>query len=393
MQRDGGQRRGCAAGRYSDKHSTKYTAQFTNIGIVVGVVADGTAATYTSGSLGAGAPTLDDRTVFEYRSRHQDLYGNASGADGWIGRRRARRSESPSGLAARRHGTLVRWSTDNAREPGRAQNSGLPRLPGNLTVSNPANPYASYTPALLYAYLSHAKLDRAPGATYEYSNLGVGLLGDLLAARAGTTYAQVLTQRVLTPLGLTDTAITPTATMNAQLAPGHTIDGEPQGRWTFAALAGAGALLSDGHDMLAYLKANMAAPDGPLGKAMALAQAPRSDIDTGGPPMKIGLVWNVERSGVVWHNGETGGYHALIGFDRANRKASSYSPTSPIRTSTRSPCTCGTRYRFRLTPFPLIVQVAPATISTTPAFTTSPVVCDNGDARRAERLRAGDRTT
>ncbi len=203
----------------------QYTAQFTNVGIVVGVVADGTAATYTSGSLGAGAPTLDDRTVFEIGSVTKTFTATllaqmaGSGAvalDDPIGK------FLPHGVTAPSYGGQ-QITLANLAE----QNSGLPRLPGNLTVSNPADPYASYTPALLYAYLSHAKLDRAPGATYEYSNLGVGLLGDLLAARAGTTYAQVLTQRVLTPLGLTDTAITPTATMNAHLAPGHTIDGEP----------------------------------------------------------------------------------------------------------------------------------------------------------------------
>ncbi len=173
---------------------------------------------------------------------------------------------------------------------------------------------------MLYDYLSHAKLERAPGGSYEYSNLGVGLLGDVLALRAGTTYAQLLQQRVLTPLALHDTAVTPSAALLGRLAQGYDADGDRQGRWRFQALAGAGAMVSDGHDMLAFLQDNIAAPGGALGPALALAQEPRADIDSSGRPAKIGLVWVVDpQTGIVSHNGQTGGYHAFIALDRANR--------------------------------------------------------------------------
>ena len=57
------------------------------------------------------------------------------------------------------------------------QNSGLPRMPSNFKPADASNPYADYTPELLYEFLSGYQLTRDIGAQFEYSNLGVGLLG------------------------------------------------------------------------------------------------------------------------------------------------------------------------------------------------------------------------
>ena len=66
--------------------------------------------------------------------------------------------------------------------------SGLPRLPDNLAPKDGNNPYADYTVEQMYAFLSGYTLPRDIGATYEYSNLGAGLLGHILALKAGTNY-------------------------------------------------------------------------------------------------------------------------------------------------------------------------------------------------------------
>ncbi len=63
------------------------------------------------------------------------------------------------------------------------QTSGLPRMPGNFHPKDPGNPYADYTAVQLYEFLSGYTLTRDIGATYEYSNVGVGLLGHVLARR------------------------------------------------------------------------------------------------------------------------------------------------------------------------------------------------------------------
>src|SRR5262245_38699556 len=62
--------------------------------------------------------------------------------------------------------------------------SGLPHLPSNLKPKDPRNPYAGYSVDDLYQFLSSYTLPRDPGSEFEYSNLGAGLLGRLLAWRA-----------------------------------------------------------------------------------------------------------------------------------------------------------------------------------------------------------------
>src|SRR5262245_51370592 len=69
------------------------------------------------------------------------------------------------------------------------QRSGLPRLPSNMQPKDPADPYADYDAAKLKAFLAGYELPRDPDTSYEYSNLGFGLLGFALAEMDHTTYS------------------------------------------------------------------------------------------------------------------------------------------------------------------------------------------------------------
>ncbi|HXD36717.1 MAG TPA: serine hydrolase [Rhodanobacter sp.] len=200
------------------------------------------------------------------------------------------------------------------------QFSGLPKLPGNLQPADLGNPYADYGRDRLKAFLAGFKLPRDPGAAYEYSNLGFGLLGEALAEQAKLPYGELLRRVVLEPLGMHSSGVELTPAMRARLAPGHDEQGRPAKHWTFGALGGAGALLSDGDDMLRYLQANMGESKTPLAAAMQLAHASRRDIGGGD---RIGLAWmthHTPQGDVIWHNGETGGYSSFIGFTPDGRR-------------------------------------------------------------------------
>lgn len=195
------------------------------------------------------------------------------------------------------------------------QSSGLPRLPTNLAPKDSANPYADYTVQQLYAFLSGYELPRDPGATYEYSNLGMGLLGHALSLRAGMTYEQLVTRRVLTPLGMRETAITLSPALRARLIPGHDVAGQVVPTWDLPTLAGAGALRSTVGDLLTFLAANLDSTRGPL--AHVLQETHVSRHATTSPVMTIGLAWHIlarPDGAIVWHNGGTGGYRSFIGF-------------------------------------------------------------------------------
>jgi D-alanyl-D-alanine-carboxypeptidase/D-alanyl-D-alanine-endopeptidase len=200
------------------------------------------------------------------------------------------------------------------------QSSGLPRLPDNLVPADNSNPYADYTVEQLYTFLSSYTLTRDIGVQYEYSNLGMGLLGHALALKAGTTYEALVTQRLCRPLGMTNTSITLSAAAKKHLAIGHNKVGLAVSNWDIPTLAGAGALRSTANDMLKFVAANLTLSNTDLKAAMESAQTPRRDVSKG---MKIGLGWHIATSygaELVWHNGGTGGYHSFIGFDKKQQR-------------------------------------------------------------------------
>lgn len=191
------------------------------------------------------------------------------------------------------------------------QHSGLPLLPFNLLPKDPADPYVDYDAAKLRAFLAGYQLPRDPGASYEYSNLGFGLLGYALAESEHTTYGALVDKEILGPLGMTMSGTGLTDAMRARFAPGHDVMGKEVNGWDFDALAGAGAIRSTTNDMLRYLKANMGLAQSPLAAAMKLAQRPLSEMPGSS---RIGLAWVTSEKGIVWHNGQTGGYRSFIGF-------------------------------------------------------------------------------
>ena len=200
------------------------------------------------------------------------------------------------------------------------QHSGLPRMPGNFAPAEPADPYADYDIAKLKTFLAGYTLPRDPGQSYEYSNLGFGLLGDALANQARTSYANLLEREILKPLAMTSTSADASSALLQRLAPGHAEDGKPAGHWHLGALAGAGAIVSDASDMTRYLQANMGLLKSPLDRAMALAHQPRRDISG---DVRIGLAWmtrHLPSGDIIWHNGETGGYVSFVGFTADGRR-------------------------------------------------------------------------
>jgi serine-type D-Ala-D-Ala carboxypeptidase/endopeptidase len=191
------------------------------------------------------------------------------------------------------------------------QHSGLPRMPSNFLPTDPANPYADYDAAKLKAFLAVYELPRDPDASYEYSNLGFGLLGYALAQLDHTTYGALASEAILKPLGMTMSGTAFTDAMRTRLAPGHDADGKAVKNWDLDALAGAGGIRSTVNDMLRYLKANIGIDQSPLAAAMKLAQRPRGDMTK---TARIGLAWMTTDRGIVWHNGMTGGYASFLGF-------------------------------------------------------------------------------
>ncbi len=197
--------------------------------------------------------------------------------------------------------------------------SGLPRLPDNLKMTNPENPYADYTTPDLHAFLNNHKLARAPGKKFEYSNLGVGLLGHLLALQQNTTYEQLLRDRITVPFGMESTTISLSEQQRSRLAPPHLDGGLLTSRWDLPAIAGGGGIRSSAKDILRLAKANLSPPTGKMGDAIELAWRIHQQALTKGD-RAMGLGWAIDEDGKTrMHNGQTGGYHSIVLVNRDNQ--------------------------------------------------------------------------
>ena len=193
--------------------------------------------------------------------------------------------------------------------------SSLPRLPTDFKPQDPTNPYASYTVDQMYRFLSSYTLSRPIGTQFEYSNLGVGLLGHALALKAGQDYERVIRDRILTPLAMSDTTVTLSPALQDRLARGHNPRRQPTSNWDGPTLVGAGGLRSTARDLLKFL-ALFARGTPP---SLWAAAARMRSVERPGPiPGSLAaLGWLVlNRGGVetVWHSGGTGGYSAFVGY-------------------------------------------------------------------------------
>ena len=287
------------------------------VGIVVGVVEPGARRVIAYGNLANGDPrALDGDTIFEIGSITK-VFTSLLLAD-MVNRKEVTLDDPASKYLPENVGMPERSGKSITLLDLATHRSGLPPNPGNLKL-NPRNPYAAdYSVSDLYQFLSGYTLPRDPGSEFEYSNLGAGLLGHLLANRAGMDYESLVGTRITQPLGMPDTGITLSSSMEQRMATGHNAMLAPVGNSELPTLAGAGALRSSARDMLTFLEALLGYTESPLAPAMKASLEARR---TAGKA-NIGLGWLLNAAGgkeIAMHDGGTGGFRSFIGFDAKAR--------------------------------------------------------------------------
>jgi serine-type D-Ala-D-Ala carboxypeptidase/endopeptidase len=287
-----------------------------HVGLVVGVQSGDETGFWHRGVLPGGA-----RTIFEIGSITKTftttlLAGMAR--DGVVALDDPVQRHLPAGVR------LPVRGRDITLEDLATHRSGLPRLPKGLLLpaltSDRRDPYAKLDAARLEAAVSASRPRREPGGRVVYSNYGMGLLGHVLALRAGMTYERLVRTRICEPLGMVDTWIDVPPPERPRVAEGHTRRGRYAPPWHLAALAGAGGLRSTAADLLAFLRLHTTAPESPLTEAAAETARPR------GPWQKVeiglgwlilppggGLPWRRSRHRMLIHDGGTGGFRSFAG--------------------------------------------------------------------------------
>jgi len=183
--------------------------------------------------------------------------------------------------------------------------SGLPRRPPDLGPAD--DPYAGYTAEKLYQFLATHELKRTPGDSFEYSNLGVGLLGHALVLRAGVSdYESLIRARILDPLRMDDTVIAIPSRLLDNRASGHDDSLAPVSDWNFDVLAAAGAFRSNISDLLRFMDA-LYEEDSPIYSMIGPLITPRDKggLELGQPHPDGGIA--------ISHSGGTGGFRSFVG--------------------------------------------------------------------------------
>lgn len=205
-----------------------------------------------------------------------------------------------------------------------SQRSGLPRVPVSAgTVVHGygytlfgLDPYAGATPDDIVDAAAGAELGTRD--EFLYSNLGFAFLGQVLAAKTGTPYPQLVRKHVLGPAGMTHTVV-PHGAVGPPTGrtPGHDAIGREVAPWTSPGYEPAGSgVWSTVGDLARFGTAVLrgTAPG-------ADAAKPRYPADAG---ERIGYAWITSRTegggSMTWHNGEAGGCTAFLAFDRAHER-------------------------------------------------------------------------
>ncbi|WP_109831867.1 serine hydrolase domain-containing protein [Reichenbachiella versicolor] len=194
--------------------------------------------------------------------------------------------------------------------------SGLPRLPSNLgEIQNfdQEDPYLSYSYDNLKSYLkNHAELNNPSGTKYEYSNLGMGVLGYCLAQKKNTTVEEMMQSIIFSPLEMTSTTTILDNVDASKLVEPRDPDGNIVSHWNFAeTMSCAGSIKSSVTDMAKFILKNI--------EDDAVYNLPQKTTFEISKNLYMGLGWHIEENDnatIHTHSGGTGGFASTIMIDK-----------------------------------------------------------------------------
>jgi CubicO group peptidase (beta-lactamase class C family) len=206
--------------------------------------------------------------------------------------------------------------------------SGLAREPKG-PPDHSRGPVSDWTKKVL-ASLPQTTYQYEPGTQYLYSNIGYAMLGLALERAAGMPFTQYVQERIVAPLGMTQTAFELTPEMRRHVARGYSRTREGKVDWSAAEreLDGRGyrvpngALMSTVTDLARFVAFELGEGPWIVKKETQEQNYTRVHIADGALTSGYGVGFQVTRRGTLvahGHGGPTAGFRASALFDRASK--------------------------------------------------------------------------
>lgn len=198
--------------------------------------------------------------------------------------------------------------------------SGLNYMPDNFgsqyLTGDLGGAFSSFDRNKLFSYLLNANLRYKPFTAFEYSNVGVGLLGTILELNYKKPYGDVLKEKVLSPLSLNETFTRMEEATTSNWAVGHANGLETEYWNSLGSMDGAGVIKSSAYDVMKYAIANIDPTTSALGNAITQSHEitflPFADVDIYKINSRLGwfqlIQTDLPYESFIWHNGGTGGF-------------------------------------------------------------------------------------
>ncbi|MBL4581485.1 MAG: beta-lactamase family protein [Gammaproteobacteria bacterium] len=207
------------------------------------------------------------------------------------------------------------YAKDITLEQLATHTSGLPANPFKgliLTGSSLEEKVLNFNKDQYETYLAGIKKVYKPKGP-KYSNLGMALLGNVLAQSVGLTYEQAVKEFILEPLGMFETHTTVGRYDETRVAKGHSASGKPVPHFSWENMEPAGVWYSTAKDLMVFLKAHL----GYSGKNWEeLLRTTTQPITSYSKKLQIGLGWVIEKNdqlgNIAFHNGGTFGQLSVI---------------------------------------------------------------------------------
>jgi CubicO group peptidase (beta-lactamase class C family) len=191
--------------------------------------------------------------------------------------------------------------------------SGLPDIDfGKLIELNPQQPVSSVTEKTLASIINNCTELKDYGK-YRYSTIGYTLLGQILEKAYSKSYDEIIRDRIIDPLQMTNTLTKDFNVKNRTV--GHNPDGGIQEFFKWNITASAGLIKSNASDMVTYLKAVLN-PETAIAKASIITE--KIFYKDEKREMGLGLGISTDDKNTIYlKSGDSMGQSSIICYNRA----------------------------------------------------------------------------